>query len=339
MRRITIKDIAQIAGVSYATVSRALSGSSEVSEQTRSRILEICQKEGYRANSLARSLISNKTNMIGLIVPDVANPFYAELAFGIEKHAFENGYNIMLCNSMFNTDHTRTLFDLLISHQADGIILAGSHDETCSWLSGYTDTVPLVLLGDAMDRDLHDTFNTVSIDNQAGGTLAGRHLCALGHTKIAYLGLRTSSITHRERFSGFCAALHESGLAPIVLENPLNASSIDVGYQLGKQLFAQGLNCTAIFSATDSLALGVLEASDEMKIRIPDDVSLIGFDNITYSDLPKISLTTIDQCKPTLAKTAVDLLLDVIENREQNFGIHRLLQPKLIERLSCAALK
>lgn len=338
MRRITIKDIAQIAGVSYATVSRALSGSSEVNEQTRNRILEICQKEGYRANSLARSLIRNKTNMLGLIVPDVSNPFYGELAFGIEKHAYENGYNIMLCNSMFDTDQTRNLFDLLISHQADGIILAGSHDEACSWIGEYTRTVPLVLAGDAVFSQAKDNFNTVSIDNQAGGHLAGSYLCELGHKKITYLGLRTSSVTHRARFSGFCAALNEYGLAPIVLENPGNASSIQVGYQLGKQFLSKGLDCTAIFAATDSLALGVLQACDELNIRIPKDISLLGFDNITYSALPKISLTTVDQCKPMLAQTAVNLLLSVIDHGEENENIHRMISPQMVQRSSCAAL-
>ncbi len=338
MRRITIKDIAKIAGVSYATVSRALSGSSEVSEQTRSRILEICQKEGYRANSLARSLISNKTNMLGLVVPDVANPFYAELAFGIEKHAYENGYNIMLSNSMLNTDHTRNLIDLLISHQADGIILAGSNDDTAGWIGEYKNTVPMVLLGDAVFAGPEDQFNTVSIDNQTGGYLAGQYLCGLGHKKIAYLGLRTSSIAHRARFSGFCTALNEHNLAPMVLENPDNCSSLSVGYRLGKQLLSRGGDCTAIFATTDSLALGVLQAADELNINIPSDFSLLGFDNITYSALPKISITTIDQCKTTLAETAVDLLISVIEGEEQNQNVHRIIEPKLIQRASCAAL-
>ena len=122
-QHITIKDIARIAGVSTSTVSRALSNSPELSEQTRQRILEICQREGYRVNALARSLICNKTNVIGLIVPEVTNPFYAELSLGIETHARSLGYNVILCNGQNDTKVTEELFGFLISHQVDGIIL------------------------------------------------------------------------------------------------------------------------------------------------------------------------------------------------------------------------
>ena len=125
-QHITIKDIARIAGVSTSTVSRALSNSPELSEQTRQRILEICRREGYRVNALARSLICNKTNVIGLIVPEVTNPFYAELSLGIETHARSLGYNVILCNGQNDTKVTEELFGFLISHQVDGIILASS---------------------------------------------------------------------------------------------------------------------------------------------------------------------------------------------------------------------
>jgi LacI family transcriptional regulator len=125
-QHITIKDIARIAGVSTSTVSRALSNSPELSEQTRQRILEICRQEGYRVNALARSLICNKTNVIGLIVPEVTNPFYAELSLGIETHARSLGYNMILCNGQNDPKVTEELFGFLISHQVDGIILASS---------------------------------------------------------------------------------------------------------------------------------------------------------------------------------------------------------------------
>ena len=129
-QHITIKDIARIAGVSTSTVSRALSNSPELSEQTRQRILEICRREGYRVNALARSLICNKTNVIGLIVPEVTNPFYAELSLGIETHARSLGYNVILCNGQNDAKVTEELFGFLISHQVDGIILASAEYDT-----------------------------------------------------------------------------------------------------------------------------------------------------------------------------------------------------------------
>ena len=339
MRQVTIKDIAQIAGVSYSTVSRALSGSSEVSEATRSRILEICNKEGYRVNALARGLISNKTNMIGVIVPDVSNPFFSDLVFNIEKCAKNSGYTIMLCNNMYNTNETHDLFDLLLGYQVDGIIVAGSNDEAITWMNDYIDVVPFLLIGDALFDNESCSFNTVSIDNKWGGYLAGKYLCELGHRKIAYLGLRRSSIVHRARFDGFCESLEQYNISPIVLENLGKFSSMTVGYELGKELLSNKTKCTSVFASSDTLALGTMQAADEFKISIPEDLSLIGFDNIVYTNLPRIGITTIDQRTLDLAKTAVELLLKIISNEEENKNIHSVLKPKLVERTSCIVLK
>ena len=146
-QHITIKDIARIAGVSTSTVSRALSNSPELSEQTRQRILEICRREGYRVNALARSLICNKTNVIGLIVPEVTNPFYAELSLGIETHARSLGYNMILCNGQNDPKVTEELFGFLISHQVDGIILASSQQDAGTMIQNFAPRLPTVLLG------------------------------------------------------------------------------------------------------------------------------------------------------------------------------------------------
>lgn len=336
MRRVTIKDIAQIAGVSAATVSRALNGSTEISEQVRKQVVDIAKREGYRVNSVARSLIKNKTNLIGLIVPDVTNTFYAELAFGIEKHAYENGYQIMLFNSRFRTGKIEELFDLLVGNQVAGIILAGSHDES-KWLAEYPPPTPLVLLGDTADADSGTLFHSVSVDNHAGGYLAGQYLCELGHKDIACVGVRTKSSTNRARFSGFCEALEEHNLIPTVLENRADASSIEVGYQLGKRLLGNGMNTSAVFATADSVAMGVMQAAGELKVRIPEDISLLGFDNVTYARLPKIDLSTIDQCTADLARETTEILFAAIESPERKETVHRLIQPKLVVRSSCVA--
>lgn len=335
MRRVTIKDIARIAGVSYATVSRALSGSNEISEQTRKRILEICEQEGYRANVLARSLICRQTRVLGLIIPDVTNPFYSELSLGIETYARKLGYNVMLCNSQPDGSATEELFEFLVGHQVDGIILASSRNEARGWVTKYFRTVPTVLLGDSLAEDDEGEVNAVSIDNRAGGRIAAEYLHSLGHQKVLYLGLRPGSLTHQLRFRGFCSAMEQFGGQPEVLENHEEASSIAVGYTLGKQLFARGFDGTAIFAATDSIALGVLQAADEFGLSVPNDLSLLGFDNIIYSSLPKITLSTIDQRKQMLAEAAVSLLLDVIENPARDEYTRRLIKPALVERQSC----
>lgn len=339
MRRVTIKDIAQIAGVSYATVSRALSDSPEISEQTRSRILDICRKEGYRANVLARSLIRSKTNVLGLIIPDVTNPFYSELSLGIETYARSLGYNVMLCNSLRNDDTTAQLFDFLIGHQVDGIILANSYSEAKNWVHKYSSTIPIVLLSDAIDDSEGGGINAVSVDNLEGGRLAAEYLYALGHRKILYFGFRPSSVTHQMRFRGFCKALDPFGIVPEIIENPADSSSIANGYALGKTLFQRGFDGTAIFAAADSLALGVLQAADEFGVAVPEDISLFGFDNIIYSSLPKIMLSTIDQRKQLLAEAAVNILMEILNHPERDEFTHRLIRPTLVIRRSCRALE
>lgn len=341
MRRVTIKDIAKIAGVSYATVSRALSGSSEISEETRRRIVEICQQEGYRANTIARSLICNKTNVIGLIVPEITNPFYSEISLGIETFARERGYNVMLCNSRHDDAHVDELFEFLVGHQVDGIVLASSRNEACSWANRYFKDVPTVLLGDAAvgDAPENDSLNAVSVDNRAGGRIGTEYLHVLGHERILYLGMRPSSVTHQLRVQGYLNAMNRFGLTPQVLESPYDSSNIEHGYSLGKQLFAGGFDCTAIFAATDSVALGVLQAADEFGVDIPGDVSLLGFDNISYSALPKITLSTIDQRKQLLSEASVNLLMQVIENPTRQEYTKRLITPALVERSSCRSIK
>ena len=317
-QHITIKDIACIAGVSTSTVSRALSNSPELSEQTRQRILEICRREGYRVNALARSLICNKTNVIGLIVPEVTNPFYAELSLGIETH--------------------EELFGFLISHQVDGIILASSQQDAGTMIQKLAPRLPAVLLGTPALVS-GDEVNSVCIDNLAGGRLAAEHLLELGHRDIVYLGNRPNSLTHQLRLRGFTEMLEKAGITPQVIDNPHGCSSIDIGCALSRKLFANGCSATAIFASTDSMALGVLQAADEYGISIPEDISLLGFDNIIYSALPKIELSTIDQRKQLLAEATVDLLTRIIDSDAQDEFTHRMIRPTLVSRSSCRAPK
>lgn len=335
MKKVTIKDIAKLAGVSYATVSRALSGSPEISEETSKRVLEICKKEGYRANSLARSLVSNRTNLIGLIVPDIVNPFYAEIAFQVETYARTFGYSVMLCNSQYNHHQVEELFSFLVGHQADGVILASSRDESRNLISRHYDAMPTVLLGDCISEAYGSTYNLVSLDNFSGGRLGADYLYELGHRDIVYLGMRSGSTTHARRVSGFSAAMQSHGVTPTIIENLRGSSTIEGGYALGKELFASHIP-DAIFAATDSVALGIMKAADEYGIRIPEDVSLLGFDNYMYSSLPKIQLTTIDQRKQQLCEVTVDLLLQLIDTDEHNDFTRRVIRPVLIERSTCS---
>lgn len=334
MKNVTIKDIAKVAGVSYATVSRALSGSSEIGEDTRERVLKICREMGYTTNYVARSMVMKRTKLIGLIVANIDNPFMSEIAYYIEIRAREQGYNLMLCNSSHDLDLERQVFTLLVGRQVDGIIIVPASSDSYGNLKPYLSKVPTVFMSENL-RDLPESY--ISVDNYRGTYIGTEYLHSLGHRDILYFGRRKNSMTHQLRTEGYIDACRALGLEPNIFNSNYSFSSIQTGYQLAKHVFQKPLTQTAVFAATDSLALGVMEAAEEAGIRIPEDISLIGFDNITYANLPKINLTTIEQPKKTMAGMAVDVLLEKICDPNVGYS-HRILMPTLVERGTCMSL-
>lgn len=332
MKSVTIKDVAKTAGVSYSTVSRALSGSPEISEATRERILAVCKEMNYTANSVARAMVMKSTRLLGLILTDVSNPFMSELAYHIDRQARTRGYNIILSNSSRVEDQEQELFKLMLGHQADGVIIVPSGAASYDSLKSYIDRMPTVFVGENM-KDIPETY--VSVDNYKGAQIGIQYLYELGHRKILYFGKRRNSITHQLRADGYEDACRQYGLTPMFFNNTFNATSIKNGYQLARQLFQQKMDYTAIFASTDTNALGVMQAAQEAGIRIPEDLSLLGFDNIRDAGLPRIELTTIEQPLKMLASVAVDSLIDQIQNEQAGYS-HRVLFPSLIERSSCS---
>ncbi|MCD8329134.1 MAG: LacI family transcriptional regulator [Lachnospiraceae bacterium] len=332
MKNVTIKDVAKAANVSYSTVSRALSNSPEISEETRARVLKVCKEMNYTTNTVARAMVVKSTKLLGVIHPGVNNPIMSELAYHIDRHARARGYNIILCNSSRDPEQERELFELLIGRQVDGIILIPSGSDSYESLSQYLSKVPSVFLGENL-RENPESY--VSVDNTRGAYLGVEYLYKLGHRKIVYFGRRKGSNTHQLRAEGYETACRDLGLEPRFYNNPFSASSIKYGYQLARQFFTQERDYTAIFAASDTNALGIMQAADECGIRIPEDISLLGFDNIQYSELPRIHLTTIEQPKKMLASVAVESILDQVENDFSGYT-HHILNPTLVERESCA---
>lgn len=335
MKRVTIKDVAKEAGVSYATVSRALSGSPEIGEETRQRVLRISKEMGYTPNSIARSLVVQSTRIFGLIVGRINNPFMAEIAFHVERVARERGYHLMLCNSSSDLDQEEESYRLLVERQVDGIIIVPTAAQTYERLKPYLKQMPTVFVSENL-RDLRESY--VTIDNYKGTYMATEYLRSLGHEEIAYLGRRAGSVTHRLRSQGYEEACHALGIKPIFVDSPYNHSSITKGYAVASQLFKKKSHSfTAILASTDSMALGVIKAANEAGLSVPEDFSLVGFDNISYSGLPKIELTTVEQPKSAMASVAVDMLINKITDPTAGYS-HRILEPSLIIRSSCRAL-
>jgi len=335
MKNVTIKDIARIAGVSVTTVSRALNDAPEVSEKTKNRILGICRENGYRKNLLAKSLISSKTNVIGIIQPDISSPFHAALALNIEIHAREAGYQVMVCCGKPTDDRIGELFDFLAEQRVDGIILVSSSNCAYELLEKYQSMMPTVLLGAGVSEDTALRINSVSMDNYMGGRSAAEYLYRLGHRDVIYLGLRAGSNTHKLRHKGFLDSAEKLGMSVRTMENRGAGSTAEAGYLLAKTLFSNEFSQTAIFAVSDMMALGLIQAADELGIQIPDRVSVIGFDNLDYAALPKVQLTTFDQSPDALAKASIRLLLELIESGDRSEYTRKLLLPNLVERKSC----
>ena len=330
MKNVTLKDVAKAAGVSYATVSRALSGSSQIGSETRERVLKLCDEMGYTTNFVARSMVTKRTNLIGLVVPSVDNQFMSELAYHAEVSARSHGYNIMLCDSGPDLRQEKTVVKLLLGRQVDGILIVPQSYRSYESLKPYLDQTPTVFLSENL-RDQPQSY--VAVDNSRGTYLGTQYLYELGHRDILYFGQRQST-THQLRAEGYLKACQELGLAPRYFNSEYTRSSIQGGYQLAKELFQKPLDYTAIFASTDSNALGILTAADELGIDIPGRLSLIGFDNISATALSRIDLTTIDQPKKAMAVQAVDMLRDKIEHGTQGY-VHQILLPTLIRRGTC----
>lgn len=333
MKSVTLKDVAKAAGVSYATVSRALSGSPQIGSETRERIIKLCDEMGYTTNYVARSMVMKKTELIGLVVPSIDNQFNSELAYYAEMSARSHGYNIMLCNSGPDMKQEKTVVKLLLGRQVDGILIVPQSPKTYENIRAYADQVPTVFLSENL-RDQPQSY--VAVDNSRGAYIGTKYLYELGHRDILYFGRRHST-THQLRAEGYMKACQELGLRQRFFNSEFSHSSINNGYQLARDLFSKSLDYTAIFASTDSNALGIMKAADEMHIDIPNRLSLIGFDNITATGMPRIELTTIEQPKREMAVQAVDMLRDKIENGTQGY-VHQILLPTLIKRGTCRPL-
>lgn len=330
MKSVTLKDVAKAANVSYATVSRALSGSTQIGSDTRERILKLCDEMGYTTNYIARSMVMKKTDLIGLVVPSIDNQFMSEMAYYVEMSARNHGYNIMLCNSGPDLQQEQTVVRLLLGRQVDGILIVPQSPKSYENIRQYTDKVPTVFLSENL-RDQPQSY--VAVDNSRGTYIGVEYLYNLGHREILYFGRRRST-THQLRAEGYIRACEKLNLRQRFFNSDFPRSSIENGYRLSRELFSKPLDFTAIFASTDSNALGILKAADEAGISIPGRMSLIGFDNIRSTSLPRIELTTVEQPKREMAIQALDMLLDKIENGTEGY-VHQILLPRLVERSSC----
>lgn len=332
---VTIKDISRVAGVSTATVSKVLNGDySKVSDQTKQRVLKTAKELGYRPNRLARGLVQSKTNIIGLIVPDIANPYFADLARGVEDTARTQGYKMILSNSDESAEKEREYLEVLLEYNADGIIITGNNTSEDD-LAEYRKNTPMV----AIDRYLGDDVCTVSIDNFGGSYMATEHLIQHGHRRIAYIGGAVID-THvpKNRLNGYLKALRDYGIDIDLALIEGGSYQHETGYFCVHHLLNQGLSFTAIVCGNDLMAFGALRALRERGYSVPDDVSLVGYDDIYLTELIDPPLTTVKQPTYELGRAAMDFLSKLMHHETITEKVHHFT-PQLVVRQSVARIE
>lgn len=331
--KLTINDIAKIAGVSKGAVSYVLNNKPGVSAEVREKILRIIEEYGYKPNKLAQALAGKKTNFIALIIPDISDVFYAKIIKGVEKTLSKNGYYLNLYGTHANPEKEHQVFEFLNTGFVDGIIVMAYHIEKSfvKWISS-SDT-PVVFIDYPYDHDVY----SVIVDNEEGGFKATEYLINLGHKKIVFIHGSKDSWDSDLRFKGYLKALEKYNI-------PFNESLVvrgdftrEGGYKAIKEILDSGEKFTAVFSANDHMALGAMKALKEKGLRIPEDISIIGFDNIEASALSNPPLTTIMQPIYQLGEMSAKILLRLLsgENLDQK---RFLLKTQLIERKSCSKI-
>ena len=331
---ITIRDVAAAAGVSVATVSRVANGSTNaypVRPKTRERVLEAIATLGYRPNDNARGLLLKRSGLIGLVVPDISNPYYPEVARGIEDVANEHGYKLMFCSTDRLPDRASAYIEALLLKRVDGLVIVGGGEEIrLSAPTVATYDTKVVFIGRPSTA-----FSTVRIDNVGAARDATEHLLGLGHRRVGFISAGTSSNTVVERRKGYREALEAHGIAfdnALVVDGDFTEA---VGYAAAKQLLQLDDRPTAIFAANDRMALGAMAAISDLGLRVPEDVALVGFDDVPMSGYLRPALTTVSVSAHELGKKAMDILLADIEGRSTRRRVRVATQ--LIVRDSCGA--
>jgi LacI family transcriptional regulator len=332
MHRVTIKDVAREAGVSPQTVSRAINNKGEIRPETRDRILRIAERLGYRLNSIARSLATRRTQNVGLVVPDVSNPFFAEVARGIQDTAHHAHYNVFLCNTDETVEREMSAIHSLEAQRVDGVILCSSRlsDQELGQLADRYH--PLVLVNRRID---HPRTGCILVDDAQGTVDAVNYLLELGHRSIGLLAGPAVSHSARERKRGYQEALRSRDIAPPEAWLMHCPPQVAGGQSAADRLLRGSPELTGLVAYNDLVAVGALRACAELHIDVPGDCAIVGCDDIPLAALVSPALTTVHIPKYDLGCEAMSLLLEMMRQQDARpRQIH--VSPRLVVRDSAA---
>ncbi len=320
--KVSIKDVAKAAGVSHSTVSRALSNSPLIPESTRLRIERVAQKMGYSPNAIARGLVMQRTHAIGVIVTTIEDPFVAEVVRGIEEVAGDHGYRVFLGTSHNDPAREVNLVRALREWRVDGVIVASSRVGALYQPLLKEIDAPIILINNQKQQKPGTRRNarandirSVAVDDTKGGALATQHLISQGHRVIGYLGGPRENTANRNRLTGYRRALKAADISyePALVQS--GSGRVESGEQ-SLAFFARSPAPTAIFCYNDITAIGALSALKHHGLRVPEDVSLVGFDDIPFAQYVDPPLTTIHQPKDEMGRLAMKMLIDLLDGKK-----------------------
>ena len=332
-KRVTMADVAEYAGVTKTTVSRVLNNKGEISNETREKVLKAVEHLGYRRSRIARSLATDQTYLLGLIVPSIATEFFTEIVRGGEDTAWEKDYKILLCNTEGDWDREEGMFLFLEDIQVDGIVV-------CSPRLPEERLLPLVeqfqnvVVVNGQGIAWHELAGAIETDDADGMSQVVNHLLAAGRRHLTYLGGPLDARVSTERYHGFINALDEAGCAPPASDSYAicHPANLDGGYESFKNLNSALSKIDAVVCFNDLVAAGAIRACAELGIRVPDDIAITGCDDIQLASLVRPSLTTLQTPKQDMGALAVTMLLERISGHHDQEPVN--IKQKLIVRES-----
>jgi len=323
----TIKDVAKRAHVAVSTVSYAIKKKKKLKKETVEKILKAVQELNYHPNLTARSLKTKKTNTIGVIVPELSNIFFTEIIKGIEDVTSSNDFTIILCCTYEDSEKETRSLNTLIKKDIDGLIFVGTGKNQSSLIEKIN--FPIVIV----DRKFGKNFISIMVDNKKGGYLATKHLLEKNRSEIYLFTGPLSVNTYFDRMDGYVNALKEYGLdydESLIIECSID---YDGGYDAVEKLISKNKTMHAIFATNDLIAIGAVKKLLKSGYRIPQDVSIVGYDDIATASIINPELTTIRQPKYVMGKKSAELILDMINGKDVE-NIHIVLEPELVKRES-----
>jgi DNA-binding LacI/PurR family transcriptional regulator len=329
---VTVKDVARHAGVSIGTVSNVLNRPALVAESTRARVLTSVTALGFVRNEAARTLRSGRSRTLAVVVPDATDPFFADLARGAAHVGDEHDALSILCSSGDHETRERDHLQALEEKRVAGILIAPV-DADAAWLRGLARRgTPLVLIDRTGSQADHCA---VAVDDVLGGRIAVQHLARQGHRRIAFVGDSASAPQIRDRLQGAEAEARAAGIT--LLHAVTEELTMNAGHAVVSGLLDQAVAVTASICATDLLALGMMAELQQRGLSIPDDMSLVGYDDIAYSVIAAVSLSSVRQPREEMGHTAADLLFEEIARPGDHRHQHKMFVPELVARASSRA--